>query len=66
VRAVSAPVRRHVERGASGLTLRSPVVRHGLQVHQESSAVPAGTPLIEVGNPDETEIARQTSCRPMR
>jgi len=40
-----------------GLTLRSPVGGTVLRVHQESEAlVPAGTPLIEVGNPDELEI----------
>ncbi len=44
---------------ASGgvLMLRSPIDGTVLRVHRESEAlVPAGTPLIEVGNPDELEI----------
>lgn len=39
------------------LTLRSPIDGIVLRVHQESEAlVPAGTPLIEVGNPEELEV----------
>jgi HlyD family secretion protein len=39
------------------LSLRSPIDGIVLRVHQESEAlVPAGTPLIEVGNPDQLEI----------
>ena len=44
---------------ASGgvLMLRSPIDGTVLRVHRESEAlVPAGTPLIEVGNPDELEV----------
>jgi HlyD family secretion protein len=45
-------------RGAGGvLSLRSPIDGVVLRVHQESEAlVPAGTPLIEVGNPNQLEI----------
>lgn len=43
--------------GRVALTLRSPVAGVVLRVHQESEAlVAAGTPLIEVGNPDQLEI----------
>jgi HlyD family secretion protein len=43
--------------GAGLLTLRSPISGVVLRVHQESEAqVPAGTPLIEVGNPAELEV----------
>ena len=43
--------------GASAITLRSPIGGTVLRVHQESeSLVPAGTPLIEIGNPDDLEI----------
>ena len=39
------------------LTLRSPIDGIVLRVQQESEAlVPAGTPLIEVGNPDQLEV----------
>jgi HlyD family secretion protein len=39
------------------LSLRSPIDGVVLRVHQESEAlVPAGTPLIEVGSPDQLEI----------
>jgi HlyD family secretion protein len=39
------------------LTLRSPINGIVLRVHQESEAmVPAGTPLIEVGSPDQLEV----------
>ena len=41
----------------SVLSLRSPIDGVVLRVHQESEAlVPAGTPLIEVGNPNQLEI----------
>jgi RND family efflux transporter MFP subunit len=44
-------------RSQAALTLRSPVAGVVLRVHQESEAlVAAGTPLIEVGNPDQLEI----------
>ena len=44
--------------GAGGLlTLRSPIDGIVLRVHQESEAlVPAGTSLIDVGNPEQLEI----------
>lgn len=45
--------------GASGgaLTLRSPIDGAVLRVHRESEAlVPAGSPLIEVGNPAQLEV----------
>jgi HlyD family secretion protein len=39
------------------LTLQSPIDGTVLRVHQESEAlVPAGTPLIEVGNPAQLEV----------
>jgi HlyD family secretion protein len=39
------------------LSLRSPIDGVVLRVHQESEAlVPAGTPLVEVGNPNQLEI----------
>jgi HlyD family secretion protein len=44
-------------RGAGTLTLRSPISGVVLRLLQESETqVPAGTPLIEVGNPDQLEI----------
>ena len=43
--------------GGGALALRSPVSGVVLRVLQESEApVPAGTPLVEIGDPDELEI----------
>ncbi len=61
VEAASAVLRQFTDQigagGASAITLRSPIGGTVLRVHQESeSLVPAGTPLIEIGNPDDLEI----------
>ena len=61
VEALRAVLRQFGDAGGSSdrvaLTLRSPVAGVVLRVHQESEAlVAAGTPLIEVGNPDQLEI----------
>jgi len=46
-----------VPAGGGALTLRSPINGIVLRVHQESETiVPAGTPLVEVGNPDQLEV----------
>lgn len=43
--------------GSNALTLRSPIGGTVLRLHQESETlVPAGAPLIDVGNPAEIEI----------
>ena len=61
VEAVRAILRQFTSPSTAGspgaLTLRSPVSGRVLRVHQESEApVPAGTPLIDIGNPDLLEI----------